>query len=141
MLTIVNEVDSLIFHCVHSSFQQLDGQANAMVGCEGESEGKREKTQKKSEVKQKEKGAKVDISIKLLVTTCILSQLATFSDELGFVANNDTDVYDFIFSDDIFSSLFATFSDEIGFVTNSVLSNAFSDESFCRKKLKLLATK
>ena len=50
------------------------------------------------------------------------------------------DVYDFLFSDDLFSSLFVTFSEEMGFVTNSVPNNTFSDESFCRKKLKLLVT-
>ena len=58
-------------------------------------------------MKQK-KGAESDISIKLLVMTCILSLLATFSDELGFVADNDTDVYDFLFSDKLFLSHSAT---------------------------------
>ena len=46
---------------------------------------------KEWEVKQK-KGVESDISIKLLVMTCILSLLATLSDELGFITNNDTDV-------------------------------------------------
>ena len=62
---------------------------------------------KEWEVKQK-KGVESDISIKLLVMTCILSLLATLSDELGFIANNDTDVYDFLFSDNLFLSQSAT---------------------------------
>ena len=84
-------------------------------------------------MKQK-KGAKSDISIKLLVTTCILPLLAILSDELGFIIDNDIDVCDFLFSDNLFSSLFVTFSDEMGFITNSVPSNTFSNESFCHKK-------
>ena len=69
-----------------------------------------------------------------------LSLLDTFSDKLRFV--NDTVliyIYDFIFSDNLFSSLYVIFSDEIIFITNSVLINTFSDESFCRKKPKPLA--
>ena len=81
-------------------------------------------------MKQK-KGAKSDISIKLLVTTCILPLLAILSDELEFIIDNDIDVCDFLFSDDLFSSLFVTFNDEMGFVTNSVPSNTFSDEIIC----------
>ena len=57
-----------------------------------------------------------------------------------FVADN-TNFYDFVFSDDLFSSLFIIFSDEMCFVTNSVISITFSDESFRHKKLKLLVTK
>ena len=95
---------------------------------------------KKREVKKKKK-IEVDISIKLLVTTVISSLLATFSNEPEFVADNDTNVYDFIFSNDLFLSLFVTFSNKMSFVTNSVLSNTISDKSFCHKKLKLLVTK
>ena len=61
--------------------------------------------------------------------------------KISFVTDNDTDFYDFVFSDDLFSSLFVTFSDEIGFVTNSILISTFSDESFRHKKLKILAMK
>ena len=75
-----------------------------------------------------------------LVTTWISSLLPTFSDELGFVANNKTNVLVFPFSDDLFSLLIVTFNDEAGFVTNSVTSSTFSDKSVCCKKLKLLAT-
>ena len=109
-----------------------------MVGCEG----KREKNykKKKREVKKKKK-IEVDISIKLLVTIVISSLLATFSNEPEFVADNDTNVYDFIFSNNLFLSLFVTFSNKMSFVTNSVLSNTISDKSFCHKKLKLLVTK
>ena len=45
--------------------------------------------------------------------------------KISFVTDNDTDFYDFVFSDDLFLSLFVT----------------FSDESFRHKKLKLLAMK
>ena len=93
------------------------------------------------EVKQHKEWAECDINIKLLATNCISSLQVTFSDELSFIIDNDTDSYDFLFSDDLFSSLFVTFSDEMGFVTNNVLSNTFSDEIFCGKKLKLLAMK
>ena len=58
------------------------------MGCEGESEGKRENTQKKREVKQKKKGAEGHISIKLLVRNSDLSLLDTFSDELRFITDN-----------------------------------------------------
>ena len=61
--------------------------------------------------------------------------------KISFVTDNDTDFYDFVFSDDFFSSLFVTFSDEMGFVTNSILISTFGDEIFCHRKLKLLATK
>ena len=61
--------------------------------------------------------------------------------KISFVTNNDTNFYDFVFSDNLFSSLFMTFNNEMGFVTNSILIITFSDESFRRKKLKLLATK
>jgi len=61
--------------------------------------------------------------------------------KFSFVTDNDTNFYDFVFSDDLFSSLFVTFSDEMSFVTNSILSRTFSNKSFRRKKLKLLATK
>ena len=65
-----------------------NGEPNRM-GCEGESEGKREKTQKKREVKQKKKKrAEGHISIKILVRNSDLSLLDTFSDELGFVTDN-----------------------------------------------------
>ena len=70
------------------------------------------------------------------------SLLDTFIDELGFVTDNVLIyIYDFIFSDDLFSSLYVIFSDEIVVVTNSVLTNTFSDESFHRKKLNLLVMK
>ena len=72
------------------------------MGCEGESEGKRE-------VKQKKKRVEGHISIRALVR------------------NSN-------------SSLLTTISDEIIFITHSVLINTFSDEIFCRKKPKLLAT-
>ena len=60
------------------------------MGCEGESEGKREKTQKKREVKQKKKKrAEGHISIKLLVRNSDSSLLLdTFSDEIRFVTDN-----------------------------------------------------
>ena len=58
-------------------------------------------------MKQK-KGAKSDISIKLLVTTCILPLLAILSDELEFIIDNDIDVCDFLFSDNLFLSQSAT---------------------------------
>ena len=61
--------------------------------------------------------------------------------KIRFVADNNTDSCDFVFSDDLFLSLFVTFSEEMSFVTNSVLSITFSDESFRHKKLKLLVTK
>ena len=61
--------------------------------------------------------------------------------KISFVADNDTHFCDFVFSDDLFSSLFVTFSDEMGFVTNSILISTFSDENFRHKKLKLLVTK
>ena len=64
-----------------------NGEPNRM-GCEGESEGKREKTQKKREVKQKKKGAEGHISIKLLVRNSDSSLLDTFSDKLRFVTDN-----------------------------------------------------
>ena len=109
-----------------------------MVGCEG----KREKNyKKKKKGSEKKKKIEVDISIKLLVTIVISSLLATFSNEPEFVADNDTNVYDFIFSNNLFLSLFVTFSNKMSFVTNSVLSNTISDKSFCHKKLKLLVTK
>ena len=109
-----------------------------MVGCEG----KREKNyKKKKKGREKKKKIEVDISIKLLVTIVISSLLATFSNEPEFVADNDTNVYDFIFSNYLFLSLFVTFSNKMSFVTNSVLSNTISDKSFCHKKLKLLVTK
>ena len=75
------------------------------------------------------------------MTIVISSLLATFSNEPEFVADNDTNVYDFIFSNDLFLLLFVTFSNKMSFVTNSVLSNTISDKSFCHKKLKLLVTK
>ena len=53
------------------------------------------------------KGVEYDISIKLLVTTFVSSLLGTFSDEFRFVTDNDIDVYDFLFSDDLFSSLYS----------------------------------
>ena len=110
------------------------------MGCEGESEGKREKTQKKRKVKKK-KRAEGHISIKLLVRNSDLSLLDAFIDELGFVTDNVLIyIYDFIFSDDLFSSVYVIFSDENIFVTNSVLINTFSDEIFRHKKPKLLAT-
>ena len=100
------------------------------------------KTIKKKKGKwKKKKKIEVDISIKLLVTIVISSLLATFSNEPEFVADNDTNVYDFIFSNYLFLSLFVTFSNKMSFVTNSVLSNTISDKSFCHKKLKLLVTK
>ena len=58
-----------------------------------------------------------------------------------FITNNNTDFYDFVFSDNLFSSLFVIFSDEMCFATNSVISITFSDESFRHKKLKLLVAK
>ena len=66
--------------------------------------------------------------------------MAGFSDEKGFVVDNIL-IFMFFFSDDLFSSLYVIFSDEIVVVTNSVLTNTFSDEIFCRKKLNLLVTK
>ena len=96
---------------------------------------------KKKGSEKKKKKIEVDISIKLLVTIVISSLLATFSNEPEFVADNDTNVYDFIFSNNLFLSLFVTFSNKMSFVTNSVLSNTISDKSFCHKKLKLLVTK
>ena len=70
-----------------------------------------------------------------------LSLLDTFSDKLRFVTDTVLIyIYDFIFSDNLFSSLYVIFSDEIIFITNSVLIKTFSDKSFRRKKPKLLAT-
>ena len=61
--------------------------------------------------------------------------------EIIFVVDNNIDSCDFVFSDELFSSLFVTFSDEMSFIINSVLSITFSDKSFRHKKLKLLVTK
>ena len=69
-----------------------------------------------------------------IVTTWILSLLATFSDELRFVADNNTNVSDFPFSDNLFLSLFVKFNEEMGFVINSMTNSTISDECFCRKK-------
>ena len=52
-------------------------------------EGKREKNQKKGKVKQKKKNGLKIICIKLLVTNSDLSLLDTFSDELGFITDNE----------------------------------------------------
>ena len=90
--------------------------------------------------KEKKKKHRADICTQLLVTTSISSLLATCSDKIRFVADNITKHSYFPFSDNFFSLLFLTFSDKIGFVTNSITSNAFSDKSFCHKKLKLLVT-
>ena len=75
------------------------------------------------------------------MTIYISSLLATYATKFWFVTDNNTDFYDFVFSDDLFSSLFVIFSDEMCFITNSVISITFSDESFHHKKLKLLVTK
>ena len=96
---------------------------------------------KKRKKRKRKRKQRADIRTQLLVTTSISSLLATYSDKIGFFADNNTDSCDFVFSDDLFSSLFVTFSDEMCFVTNSVLSITFSDENFCHKKLKLLVTK
>ena len=65
----------------------VNGEPNLM-DCEGESEGKREKTKKKREVKKKKKRIEGHISIKLLVRNSDSSLLDTFSDELRFVTDN-----------------------------------------------------
>ena len=52
------------------------------------------------EVKQNKKGLNYIFIVKLIVTTYISSLLATYSDKISFVADNDTDFYDFVFSDD-----------------------------------------
>ena len=58
------------------------------MGCEGESEGKREKNPEKERSETKKKGAEGHISIKLLVRNSDSSLLDTFSDELRFITDN-----------------------------------------------------
>ena len=90
----------------------------------------------------KQKGLNIIFSVKLIVTKFIFRHYwIPLGTKNSFVAGYIHRFLLFVFSDDLFSSLFVTFSDEMVFVTNSILISTFSDESFCHKKLKLFVTK